>query len=566
MASSGVPTSAQVQQQVSAGLAKAQQTFNDLLFNDMSAAAKHRQRLIKHVIAPKKAGMLQKILKVSQSIDAEGTLDKYKIQVTKAYTEMVEKKKQEETSMEDLYLNAHKISSAYQQWIKDVAGATGGTPQVAPIKQIDRICQKKILRNYEDFSFARDIIRGSIVYGTLGALGAALGHIIKGKSGNHTICGMKDRFSNPTPDNYRDLKLNIFFSANGVSHICEVQLQHKALWDQREEDHEYYEILRKDNEIQGVLQKALQKIQGGGDKKKGGGNDTDELKTFLESCKAGEYLEAFTEMGVKEVNDLLECEDDDYKEVGCKKFDIRRIKKALAKIDKEASAAVPAFAQAPKQSTKPQTEFEKLAGADKSGLQGMRITKLANSKKGLIIDWDKNETAAGDQYFLKVFWDGSSGSDKNAIVGVKWVEGSYKVAMPKGKDDVNAMYLPAECASFASKMQEPALEIANKALDASNGVTGIANNVMSRIHNVLGNCYWQGSGKMRSNPLAETHWREAARLLPKWANYYYNLGLVQHHSKKLAEAKASFEKAISLKHKDAPTQLAKVNADIAKKS
>mmetsp|Transcript_52220 Transcript_52220/g.98021 ORF Transcript_52220/g.98021 Transcript_52220/m.98021 type:complete len:337 (-) Transcript_52220:82-1092(-) len=124
-----------------------------------------------------------------------------------------------------------------QEWVTQCAARTGGKPVCAPLKSVDRACQK-IENDYDDAWQLTDLVRCSIIYNTSEALcaGAAKlkGVMLQGSYLNDRRCvdkrrcsgivKLKNRFAEPQ-GGYADIMTNVLLQSEGYGwQIAELQL------------------------------------------------------------------------------------------------------------------------------------------------------------------------------------------------------------------------------------------------------------------------------------------------------------------------------------------------------
>lgn len=121
----------------------------------------------------------------------------------------------------------------------------------APLKHPDRIAEKYVQMGENqrggvaNYSFACDIVRGTIVYETVEQIVGGLKYLQKNPDGlPMSIVEIKDRVTNPQ-GSYRDVKLKLKVKTREIWMICELQLHTKVTIKRKEDLHKYYDLKRK---------------------------------------------------------------------------------------------------------------------------------------------------------------------------------------------------------------------------------------------------------------------------------------------------------------------------------
>ena len=115
--------------------------------------------------------------------------------------------------------------------------------RVAPLKHVFRVLQKHASRvdggAPTHFETACDIVRGSIVCGSIGELFCVLRALLALQAeGRIVIVRTKDRFSRPTAAGWADAMINFVClggSGAAAGHVCELQLVHSTMLKARKE-------------------------------------------------------------------------------------------------------------------------------------------------------------------------------------------------------------------------------------------------------------------------------------------------------------------------------------------
>ncbi|MFN3201564.1 MAG: RelA/SpoT domain-containing protein [Bradymonadia bacterium] len=121
----------------------------------------------------------------------------------------------------------------------DIAGATGGEAKIPPNLKGRPRAEEKLAADYGgDVSRLTDLARTSIIYENIQDVYRGLEQI----QGQFEITKLKDRFSNPTDQGYRDILLNVRMS-NG--HVVEIQLHMRQIIEVKGGvGHKIYEEIR----------------------------------------------------------------------------------------------------------------------------------------------------------------------------------------------------------------------------------------------------------------------------------------------------------------------------------
>ena len=134
----------------------------------------------------------------------------------------------------------------FDNMINEVAAKTGGEGQTTGLKGDPRIIEKASGKDYitdsgdPGFNRVVDVTRGQIVYDTPDQAYAGLAEM---KNEGVDIVRVKDRFSKPGPDGYRDILVNV---RNPNGSISEVQLQVRSMLEAKNSPlgHDVYNQMR----------------------------------------------------------------------------------------------------------------------------------------------------------------------------------------------------------------------------------------------------------------------------------------------------------------------------------
>ena len=126
----------------------------------------------------------------------------------------------------------------------------------ATMKGMYRVIEKALFKyNSEwnggeiDLSQVRDVVRGGISDKSMSGLARIAQFILD--SNQVTVCRVKNRFANPSTQEWTDLMLNFYLNDDPWRHVCEVQLIHFKMLSQRvhNEGHGAYNIYRAASEL-----------------------------------------------------------------------------------------------------------------------------------------------------------------------------------------------------------------------------------------------------------------------------------------------------------------------------
>lgn len=138
-------------------------------------------------------------------------------------------------TLDEIYELAGRTKPDFDRQLTDIAGEVGATADLPPLKGRTRARQK--IDSTEDRLDAglTDVLRGSLVFNRMEDLYAGFQRL----SGRVEIVNVKDRFTNPFSDGYRDILVNIRMD-NGL--LAEVQFHVKGIKEYTETfGHRVYE-------------------------------------------------------------------------------------------------------------------------------------------------------------------------------------------------------------------------------------------------------------------------------------------------------------------------------------
>ncbi len=135
------------------------------------------------------------------------------------------KPRQVTSNVDDLYRMAGEAHPHLKSMTDDLAKATGGKADVAPLKDIEGAIEK-VNGNYGgDFSHLRDVTRSRVVYNSLDDAYKGL-QKLQDMTKDGGMVYFKDRFVHPTEVGFRDILVNVKMP-NG--HIAELRLTTEAM-------------------------------------------------------------------------------------------------------------------------------------------------------------------------------------------------------------------------------------------------------------------------------------------------------------------------------------------------
>jgi len=126
------------------------------------------------------------------------------------------------------------------------------------MKGIYRVVEKGMFKYNRDgrvelnLSKVRDLVRGGIIHRKMWGLAEVVNYFAeRHKSGEITICRIKDRFSHPSASGWTDMMINFSLADDPGQHVCEVQLIHSKMFIQRtvQEGHTAYNRFRAAQEL-----------------------------------------------------------------------------------------------------------------------------------------------------------------------------------------------------------------------------------------------------------------------------------------------------------------------------
>lgn len=140
--------------------------------------------------------------------------------------------RQPTSSIDELFAVAREAHPPFQDWVGNLAAQTGAEHCAAGLKKATRTLQK-VRRSYkDDASRLCDIVRASLIFNSVAEAAQCL-RLIAAQD-HFKPCRVKNRldrsFDSKLSAGYRDLSLNLRWDGNGTWHICELQLQLRALY------------------------------------------------------------------------------------------------------------------------------------------------------------------------------------------------------------------------------------------------------------------------------------------------------------------------------------------------
>ena len=137
-----------------------------------------------------------------------------------------------------LLKDAAAVRPLFQKLVSKLAGLNKVPPttvlQFDPtrLKSVVRIVEKAALRpdTIGACDCVCDIVRAMLVVHSLWQAACTAKMLLSEQErGNICIVRLKDRWTRPTPDGWRDLMVNFYFVSDEHCHICEVQIVHSVL-------------------------------------------------------------------------------------------------------------------------------------------------------------------------------------------------------------------------------------------------------------------------------------------------------------------------------------------------
>ena len=100
---------------------------------------------------------------------------------------------------------AEQSKPEFDRKLGNIATQAGGAAVTVPVKGVQRAVQRMLVDHGGDPALARDLVRGTVIVPTLADVPKAM----KAVAANYPVVRMKDRFSTPTEDGYRDVVMNV---------------------------------------------------------------------------------------------------------------------------------------------------------------------------------------------------------------------------------------------------------------------------------------------------------------------------------------------------------------------
>ncbi|KAL3935242.1 MAG: hypothetical protein SGBAC_009205 [Bacillariaceae sp.] len=183
-----------------------------------------------------------------------------KLEITDEHQQMATSGDRPVETLDELYDAAVVVGPAYQEYITSlvdkVCEACGDSIETVDVQFASLKGKERALaKAYDDYSnrnlppgisWLYDIVRGSVKFASADQVLTCLEILQNDPS--IAILNAKNRFKNPTLTGYRDLNIHFRMTTeDGISHICEIQVHHKALkvLEKKLESHELYEYFRK---------------------------------------------------------------------------------------------------------------------------------------------------------------------------------------------------------------------------------------------------------------------------------------------------------------------------------
>jgi hypothetical protein len=140
------------------------------------------------------------------------------------------------TDLTALYSDAYRVKGRhFDPFFKRIVEQSHGEWKKGNLKHIYRAVEKTSMKKAGDPMLGAannvcDIVRGMAVYSNFLDMDSAVEMVQKAEArGELEILRTKSRFAQPTSGGWRDLVLNIRFTADRSKHVCEVQFVHSKL-------------------------------------------------------------------------------------------------------------------------------------------------------------------------------------------------------------------------------------------------------------------------------------------------------------------------------------------------
>ena len=174
--------------------------------------------------------------------------------------------------LSDLYASGREAYDLFHLFLDKAARHVRGAEcykkgnQPPGMKGIYRVIEKGMFKYNEngrvklDLSKVRDLVRGGIIHRSMEGLANVVKYFEKcHKSGEITICRIKDRFTYPSASGWTDMMINFYLAGDRGHHVCEVQLIHRKMFTQRtvQEGHHAYNTFRAAQELLMTVSRAL---------------------------------------------------------------------------------------------------------------------------------------------------------------------------------------------------------------------------------------------------------------------------------------------------------------------
>ena len=179
----------------------------------------------------------------------------------------------------DLYASGRAAYDLFHKFLEKVSSSVEGAycyktgakeDQLPGMKGIYRVLEKGLFKYNAvgstklNLSKVRDVVRGGIINKTMSGLADVVKYFLEcHKSGEITICRIKDRFTQPSDSGWTDMMINFYLAGDRGHHVCEAQLMHHKMKSQRkaQEGHHAYNVFRAAQEMLLTVDHDIEKLK-----------------------------------------------------------------------------------------------------------------------------------------------------------------------------------------------------------------------------------------------------------------------------------------------------------------
>ena len=142
---------------------------------------------------------------------------------------------EKQTDIVEKYKDSVTIMTMFSQVFEKMAKETGGEYEPAPLKHVFRALEKSAMQHEKskrfDCSCVMDIVRGAVVYRSLGDFTKAARYLMDPKKSGFVVERFKDRLSEgrETSGGWRDAMFNGYLVNDEYKLRVEIQLHHRSM-------------------------------------------------------------------------------------------------------------------------------------------------------------------------------------------------------------------------------------------------------------------------------------------------------------------------------------------------